>query len=95
MWSDSACIVVAGSGSVGVSGSCTSSGDDGILVVTAGAREDVGVSSSMEGSLRGVCARVESTVGVTDLLWYLAKDSQGGVSVSVSTWGLGCSPPSR
>ena len=76
MRSDSARIAVTGSGSVGggVIGICTCSGDDGILVVTAGARDNVVVSSSWsgtEGSFRGVWARVESTVGVTELLWYV------------------------
>ena len=107
MRSDSARTVVTGSGSVGggVIGICTCSGDDGILVVTAGAREDVGVSSGWsgtEGSFRGVWARVESTVGVTVPLWYLTIDSQGVISDSDSDsfsfskkLGWRCSPPRR
>ena len=66
--SDPGCVAVAGSGSG--SGSGISRGDDGTWVVTTGAREDVGVSSTWVGiaaSSRGEWARVESTVGVADL----------------------------
>jgi len=122
MTSDSTCTAVTGNGDGdgkgegkgdedkdnGNGSNSGSWGNEGTIVVTVGAGEDVGISvmwlGGVEGSVRARWSRVESTVSMTDRSWYISNDSRGDISFSLlvsrlcgSGWGWvwDCSPASR